>query len=132
MRTRAKTADGQVKAWLRALRNGEYSQGVGGFRTKVFDDGNVSFCCLGVLDDITDVIDPSKDPFYIRAYFMPDHNERRPQSTLNPELVGWLTAPQEQEYGITTHQTILAKMNDVGGTFTQIANYIEEKWSNRA
>ena len=46
--------DEELKAnWLRALRSGKYKQGMGYLRSTTSEDEPDSFCCLGVLCDIS-------------------------------------------------------------------------------
>ena len=111
------------KAWVKALRSGEYKQGDGALRKE--EDGQERFCCLGVLCDL---VEP---------------NQWR---QLNGEWCNSTAAddggmPREglqEKLGLTrkinrsgrNNQSIaekLAAMNDNGQTFKQIADWIEKR-----
>ena len=93
--------------WLKALRSGEYDQGVGHYVTA----GNKydSFCCLGVLCDIQDAV------WDMNGYNNSCVIDGKTLVGNDPVLSGpsWL----EQHH--------LAVMNDTGDSFKKIAKYIE-------
>ena len=93
--------------WLKALRSGEYDQGVGHYVTagKKYD----SFCCLGVLCDIQDAVWDMNG--YNKAYDLDGRT-----------LVGDAFAPNGPDW---VEQRRLATMNDSGDSFKKIAKYIE-------
>lgn len=92
--------DAQLKAkWIEALRSGEYPQG-NGFLEK---DGH--YCCLGVLCAIQD--EQWKKQFEGGSLY----TETPPES-----LNGGLSGAERRE---------LAKQNDIGIKFVEIADYIE-------
>jgi hypothetical protein len=91
------------------LRSGKYEQGSGCLR-----DRNGRFCCLGVLCDIVD-----KNNWITRndgIYFTYQN------STDNSYLPEQLSI---KLFGHTNAGNCLAKMNDDGETFLEIADYIE-------
>lgn len=105
--------------WLAALRSGKYKQGQSTLRA-VDDKGRKSFCCLGVLCDITSG----------RSW---DHNE----FTASENAVwlkgvklgsGDLTAEGCDKYGITMEEVdMLVELNDNdGASFKKIAKHIEK------
>lgn len=96
--------------WVAALRSGEYEQGTG-WLLKIGDDGKKRYCCLGVLSEVCGVewgepgasgeIDP------IEGY-----------RGLVPKSLGGVLHDKYEAY--------LSTMNDVGSTFEEIADWIEE------
>ena len=103
--------DAELKArWVKALRSGEYQQGNGQLRSED------CFCCLGVLCDL---IDPNgwknvvtgEDADFVRADSI--------QS-------GFLSKDLREEIGLRDpFQLEVARMNDAGTSFAEIADYIE-------
>lgn len=103
--------------WLRALRGGQYKQGT---RTLV-DATGTRFCCLGVLADIQgfewiDGIDGNLVPIRPngRKALVGEGNDMLP-----PKHAGGLNVCEQVD---------LAEMNDDGGTFKKIADYIETRF----
>lgn len=102
---------GPKKKWLKALRSGEYTQGVGYLRTT--DD---TYCCLGVLCDLTDgEWAEDNDEAYI--FQLEDYGEL--MLDLDPIYLDLFGLDDET-------QADLVDMNDSGSTFEEIADYIEE------
>lgn len=111
-----------AKAWLKALRSGEYSQVEGALHNA----NTGGFCCLGVQQhcklkgyvEIADTVDafgdtefaefPSKEYLRKNGIFYADESGRK---STNPYLM---------EAGETA-----ADMNDYGHTFTEIADDLE-------
>ena len=85
--------------WLKALRSGEFEQGTEWLE----NDGK--YCCLGVIRKIID--SNSGLSAYDEEFLHPDH-----------EKICGLNYAQQIE---------LAKMNDSGKTFEEIADYIEKE-----
>ena len=95
--------------WVKALRSGRYKQGTGRLRS---DDNN--FCCLGVAANIAGVPCEHNEDWSAYDYKF-DENTLLFATIPN----GW--------NGITYEEgDSLAKMNDNGATFEEIADYIEE------
>ena len=98
--------------WVEALRSGEYEQGRMSLR-RLKNDGGYSYCCLGVLADIT------------------DNNAWEDKDRWNNEG-GYFSNYMLDEFGITEKfQDAVMVMNDGNSknkpkSFTEIANYIEE------
>jgi hypothetical protein len=109
--------DAQLKAkWVEALRSGEYKQTKGTLR-----DGD-SFCCLGVLCDITQHgqwVKPSEAGVYRPGVYR-YHLGGDVYSTM---YFPWRLKP---EFGLTDDDLHpLMDMNDKGQSFAQIAAHIE-------
>jgi len=49
--------DKLVEEWTNALRSGKYEKGRGNLKSENEETGNATYCCLGVLCDITNAID---------------------------------------------------------------------------
>ena len=66
------------RQWLKALRSGEYKQGVGALKSMAGDTGEQQFCCLGVARDAglctrkkpSDKTDSCQDE-YVTTTFLP-------------------------------------------------------------
>jgi hypothetical protein len=107
----------QIKQkWLNALRSGEYQQTQERLRK---EDG---FCCLGVLCDL-----------YIKENNVEwQHNEvdgylYEKNSTVLPLSVIEWAGVEDHNPNINNRTETLARLNDKGSTFEQIANLIEEQ-----
>lgn len=105
--------------WVAALRSGKYEQGQGRLRD-VLPDGQVKFCCLGVLCEISDLGDWRENG---------DYDAGRDSSHV------WPPAPVANWAGldavnpvvrISERDTIgLSRLNDRAVPFTEIADLIE-------
>lgn len=92
------------RKWIKALRSGEYAQGEGNLKCGPNLDGEMEYCCLGVLRAICPELKLKKSG---------EEEMLTPKST-------------EEKIGLTYKQQIkLAKMNDSGRSFNYIATYIE-------
>lgn len=100
--------DAKLKAkWLRGLRSKKYRQ------TQTCLRHRGAFCCLGVLADIQGAKWINGSPI-----INGDDDHRQGGAILLPKFAGGLQkAPQ----------TTLAKMNDQGKSFAEIADYIERR-----
>jgi len=92
------------KKWIKALRSGEYRQGV----DKLCFKGE--YCCLGVLADITGTLST-------KNRFNGDDGILVCESGSQESAVEGLSFFQ---------QRVLANKNDLGTDFNKIAGYIEE------
>jgi len=92
--------------WVEALRFGKYKQG----RTLLHDYNNNSFCCLGVLCDL--------------GYASP-HNSGAEYIENDPDLAK-MCYLKTKDGEIDILETTLAKENDNGKSFEEIANIIEK------
>lgn len=95
--------------WIDALRSEEYEQG-----TKLLHYSN-KFCCLGVLCDISN-LSKWKNALNGESYYYMHDNTYLPEEVM---VYADISFDMTEE---------LARMNDTGYTFNQIADYIEEKF----
>lgn len=100
--------------WVEALRSGKYKQGRGLLK------GEVGFCCLGVLCDISNLSTSERDDMNLNTYC-------GKVNTLPSTVMKWA--------GININRTTyrldsLARLNDEGESFDEIANLIERTWEN--
>jgi hypothetical protein len=98
-----KKMNDNAKAWLAALRSGEFEQG------NNFLKSGVRYCCLGVACELAERAGvghawPGSSPHDLRTSFVP------------PNVQQWL--------GIH-HEHTFASMNDQGKSFSEIADYAE-------
>lgn len=106
--------------WLHELRNGGHEQ-VQGTLKGIKPDGNLRYCCLGVLEEkvLGNQIAAVKlmDSDYI---------------DLSPEYVGLLSTYDRLKEDVIGDQELvyeLIEKNDEGWTFAEIADYIERNWN---
>lgn len=103
----------EIKAkWLEALRSGEYQQG----RRSLHADG--SYCCLGVLCDISNLDTWKHRVDGIYAYF-------DCEGFLPSTVADWAGLESRGAYG-DEEVNHLAEDNDNGKSFLEIADIIEE------
>ena len=99
--------------WVKALRSGDYQQGTGALCR------DNKYCCLGVLSAITPGI---------------KIKNLGPYKEFGISRATGLLASEVREYsGVGSDVGIfsgdqLAKINDAGATFAEIADIIEQKW----
>ena len=111
----------EIKAkWLDALRSGKYEQGTGALRNRFLEDEfaptpHFAYCCLGVLCDVMEPTGWDGTVFHSFADLPPD------EITLKAGL-GKRESFRDRE----TVVSILARMNDNGTPFSEIADWIEE------
>ena len=108
-----------AKAWVKALRSGDYQQTRHALRR---DNG---FCCLGVACDLAV---KAGLPVELReSCGMVTYNGEK--SGLPPIVRAWLGLSEVDGYmeGFACGCYSLAYMNDHGGSFTEIADAIEEE-----
>lgn len=129
-----------VKKWVAALRSGEYrqTQGLMGVED---EDGNASFCCLGVATELymqehpealrRDVVKEGVNPFCSARYeySMAGHNQCK-SDTLLPPVIEWLGLKDDcgthfADFPDYERTASLAEANDGGASFDEIANFIE-------
>lgn len=105
------------RAWVEALRSGEYKQCTGRLRR---EDG---YCCLGVLCDLYKK--DHQDSNWEGNYFFLFHGEHTDtaMSYLPEKVIKWagLSSENPQYDGDGT----LSGLNDEGATFDEIADVIE-------
>lgn len=104
-----------VKEWTTALRSGDYQQG----RLQLRKDAR--FCCLGVLCDLYHK-NTCKGRWTILE--LEENGDGFLMDGISETMIA--PVPVMQWVGMTDGQMEnLAKMNDNGASFTQIADYIE-------
>lgn len=105
--------DKKIKTkWLKALRGGQYDQA----KSALCDSGT-AFCCLGVLIDIQGAYWDTDD-YGDWTPVLP--SGRKSGKTDLPPHTYSARIPRKM-------QDTLARMNDEGATFVEIADYIEQK-----
>ena len=110
--------------WAKALESGRYKQGRFALRTRT-DDGKLSYCCLGVLCNITKTTkwkhnnDSPNGLLYGLAGVLPEEIIKKAgMSHSNPNVAS--------ETGSILS---LVTLNDrMGYTFKQIAKIVREQW----
>lgn len=113
--------------WVKALRSGRYQQGKRSLMQTDTYDNPVSFCCLGVLCDI------SQQGVWKSGKYASLDGRNSNENVLPWNVQGWSetssddgSLPDDRTmYG--TGET-LAHLNDKGYTFEQIADIIEKYW----
>lgn len=107
--------------WVVALRSGKYQQA-----TKTLRNSEQSFCCLGVLCDISG-IGTWKDNVSNYRYVPFDKAEDWQSSFLPYRVQDW--AGMARRDGTRTNgEPALSYLNDQGKTFEEIAEIIENEW----
>ena len=111
--------------WIKALRSGEYAQGVGYLKSGTGD--NEAYCCLGVLCDLA-VKAGADIGVYVdtdeEVWFFDTNGEVLPESVMEwSGLNSHIGSYGEGESHVTKS---LAWRNDEGDSFAKIADLIEE------
>lgn len=112
--------------WLEALRGGEYKQARGVLRTA--EDG---YCCLGVLSQIASdegVMPQPEKSQYGESYAWVNKDGMTTNNMYLPkDVMAWSGLDSSSgEINNGNCNCNLAKMNDKGHTFDEIADIIEE------
>ena len=135
-----------AKQWVAALRSGEYQQCQSALRKEI--DGRPHFCCLGVANEMSGMgqwIDPAcgifQDEAQLRATeaniaeLVAEYGEEsdedaeilKSEEFTSPMVQEWLGLDAEDgELEINGERTSLARLNDAGKTFAEIADIIEQ------
>lgn len=114
------------RAWVKALRSGNYKQGQGALRQ------HDRFCCLGVLCDLAVKagvdVEVALCQLTLNGYYRYDNESNYPPSKVNNWAdIDYYEVPDGEQDPDADYQTIsLADLNDGGTSFTEIANLIEE------
>jgi hypothetical protein len=105
------------KLWVDALRSGEYEQCTG-----ILRDSFNRFCCLGVLCNLHAMAHPQIAASQKSAAFYMGQDTDVPNTVRD-----WagLKEPEGEEVFVGKVKTSLARHNDGGATFAQIADAIE-------
>lgn len=98
--------------WIEALRSGDYAQGRQLLRDNV--EGVDRYCCLGVLCDLA--AQDGRGTWTGTGIFVDD---------LGNAAVSMPTGQITEWAGVDGNAHQLANMNDEGGSFEKIANWIE-------
>jgi len=105
-----------IRKWVKALRSGKYKQTTSTLKGHALDDaGNfagVGYCCLGVACKLKAKEAGNKTSMY-------KYSEDR--SSKGAQLAGRWLLPNNDQFK-------LAKLNDEGKSFSEIADYIEKKY----
>jgi hypothetical protein len=103
-----------AKKWVKALRSGKYKQCTDGHMHKEDDEGNYSYCCLGVLDTLR----TGKKTCRTQPHIALPTNA----------CLKW--AGLSSERGELKNGGNLACLNDEGKAFKKIADIIEKEWES--
>lgn len=108
------------KAWIAALRSGNYKQGTQYLRR--VDD---TYCCLGVACEISGLVTPIRDAHICYTYGQDFYNVSLPPSVRN--YYGFRSGGGEPSGNKSLKQ--LWELNDLNNfSFEQIANHVEANW----
>ena len=112
--------------WAKALESGRYKQGKRALRTRT-DNGKLSYCCLGVLCNITKTTkwkhnnDSPHGSLYGEAGILPTEIAKKVgMNTASPVLMS--------ETGVVS--TLVTLNDKMGYTFKQIAKLVREQWKS--
>jgi hypothetical protein len=122
-----------LDAWLKALRSGEYRQGENRLCT-LSEDGAKSFCCLGVLSDLAvkeGACVWSKYPHAQGAEGVGHDLHYLSEAVIEWSGLQQLSAEQIKFNNLVVAidgptKTYVSCLNDIGRTFTEIADVIEQ------
>lgn len=120
--------------WLDALRSGEYGQFQGALKG-VNEDGEASYCCLGVLTDIA-IKTGAVDGDWIYRELTDSYAYRRKGGCAEGALLPWDVAEWAglredgsplEDFNLRGDSNLdLPARNDGGALFSEIADIIEE------
>src|SRR6266404_6801465 len=118
--------------WVKALRSGKYSQCTGSL-SKESPDDEVSYCCLGVLCEISEqgkwVPEGYREG---KGYGATRKEAAHCEGQLPSTVVKWAGLKTDDGFFGTNRKTDankeLATLNDEGRSFKQLANLIEKHW----
>lgn len=105
--------------WVKALRSGRYKQGQGSLRS-----ADNYFCCLGVLYDVCD--SDGWEPVFEHICDEDSASYAVRDRVLECDLPEEWLPDGYQGLRRYDHQSDLAKLNDNGDSFSEIADYIEQ------
>jgi hypothetical protein len=108
-----------IRAWVQALRSGDFTQGRNRLRTED------KFCCLGVACELHRKLRPGgawlENGHGVLTYLGGD-------SIMPSQVVAWLGLEKGNDNPIMQGKQSLAEYNDQGATFPEIADLIEREW----
>lgn len=108
--------DTEIKQkWVKALRSGEYNQGV----ARLFNAHYNTYCCLGVLCDVMG---------YSKTSTCPNSDYQGFTDKLGATYIFTIVRKENQDLiGLDLDQeSTLTHMNDAGQSFKEIADWIEK------
>ena len=117
------------KKWLKALRSGNYDQGKGTL-CSIAEDGEASYCCLGVLveeeqgEDVwvkNKICYTSYDPYHIRGT-----NNDGSLTTVLAKRAGLHGVTSTSNVNEDIEEELIALNDEAEATFEEIANFIEK------
>lgn len=120
--------------WVEALRSGRYFRGMSALRLPDKLSGGSVYCCLGVLCDIAVRDNIISEPIFVENQEAYGYGGYQEVSFLPEEVISWadltcanppLTDKDGNLVEIDGHNS-LAQLNDVGTSFKEIADIIEE------
>ena len=103
------------KQWIKALKSGDYKQTTGELKRSNIDHSR-SFCCLGVLCDISGISTWEADNRYLEA-----------KGILPNKVKEWAGMANDAG-GFSYDNPSLIELNDSGSTFEEIADIIEKNY----
>lgn len=109
--------------WVKALRSGKYKQGKKYLKVVGSSTTQVSYCCLGVLGEISGL---SAEELVAASGLLPDKNKCGLKSRIGDTCLGGIDYTLI-EIDNRPHSS-LAAANDSGCTFDQIADWIENNY----
>lgn len=127
--------------WVSALRSGKYKPGRT-YLSQIIFDGQTEYCCLGVLCDLAEkegVVRPvfsSSTGIAYATYYATGNDADRNTYALPVAVMDWarlsssnpeVRASGHTEIGVVSCLVSLAKLNDDGKSFEEIARLIEEQ-----
>jgi len=122
-----------MKKWVEALRSTKYTKGRG-VLCEMKDNGNKTFCCLGVLCDLyqQDRVKKKKKKLVVRennGYLECKRFMYDGKKYYLPTSVRIWAGMRTRDGKIKDSFKSLAQMNDIEGkSFNKIADIIEAKW----
>jgi hypothetical protein len=107
--------------WVKALRSGKYES----CQARLVSPGGDAFCCLGVLADVQGCVWKDAPHSYLALAPIMPRGRKTWNCAGNGSGDGEYLKPERAGGLALTAQVYLAKMNDEGKSFKQIADWIE-------
>lgn len=120
-----------AKRWVKELRSGKWNKGFNSLCVED-DNGECSFCCLGVLTEMY-IEEKNKElPENKRLYWYRSGNYKFRELLfdgcvihLHPDVINW--SGMQSSFGDYLGDTLI-NLNDTTSDFTKVANAIEKHW----
>lgn len=110
--------------WIDALESGNYLQGKNRLCTEIDEKGTKSYCCLGVLSDVQNLLVHGRDceisPHYLSRE-NPNYSFFGENGSFSPLYIS-------NEKGKSIN--LLSEMNDEGFSFLEIVEVIKQIWKS--